>query len=239
VTHGVLAVFAHPDDEFCAGPLLARTAAEGHATWLASITSGQRGAGVSGMPPGEALGRVREEELRGAAAALGIRPPILLGFEDQEIASQPQADRVGARLREIIAELRPEVLITFGPDGITGHPDHRAASNIVTEVFQEQRRLAFRPRKLYYIALPDGLMAQIPPPFDGRLRSTAEELITTVVDCREYLDLAAHAVRCHRTQWPPERMEQFDRLNRVILGGRVFLRRAMAAGAEDDIFAGL
>ena len=239
MTHTLLAVFAHPDDEFTVGPLLARCAAEGHRAFLASITSGQKGAAPhAGIPPGDALGALREEELRRAAAALGIPEPLLLGFQDQGITTPDVADAVAGRLRSIIADLHPDVLITLGPDGITGHPDHRAASAIVTEVFQERRRLAWWPRKLYYTALPDSLLGAIPPPFDARLRTTADAFITTVVDCRAWLDAAGAAIRCHRTQWTPERMDQFDSLNRTVLGGRVHLRLAMAKCAETHILDG-
>jgi LmbE family N-acetylglucosaminyl deacetylase len=240
MSHTLLAVFAHPDDEFSVGPLLARCAAEGHGVYLASITSGQKASAThSGIPRGEALGAAREEELRCAAAALGIHEPILLGFQDQGISTQHAADAVAGCLREIIERLRPEVLLTFGADGITGHPDHRAASYIVTEVFQEHRRLGWKPRKLYYTAFPDSLLASIPPPFDARLRTTADEFVTTVVDCRAWLDAAASAVRCHRTQWTPERMLQFEALNRDVLRGRVHLRLAMSAARESHVFDGL
>ena len=240
MSHTLLAVFAHPDDEFSVAPLLARTAAEGHRVVLAAITSGQKGVRAhAGIPAGDALAAVREQELRAAAAALGISPPLLLGFEDQGISTQPAADQVAARLREIVAELRPAVLLTFGPDGITGHPDHRAASNIATEVFQEHRRLSWRPRKLFYAALPDSLLGHIPPPFDARLRTTADELITTVEDCAAWLDPAIAALRCHRSQWTPEQMAHFEALHRDIFAGRVHLRRAAAPGRAENLFQGL
>jgi LmbE family N-acetylglucosaminyl deacetylase len=240
MSHTLVAVFAHPDDEFSVGPLLARCAGEGHRVHLVSITSGQKASAThSGIPRGEALGAAREDELRCAAASLGINEPMLLRFQDQGISTQHAADAVAGYLREIIERLHPEVLITFGPDGITWHQDHRAASYIVTEVFQEHRRLNWKPRKLHYTAFPDSLMAHIPPPFDARLRTTADEFITTVVDCRAWLDAAAKAVRCHRTQWTPERMTQFEALNREVLGGRVFLRLAAPAARESHVFEGL
>lgn len=224
----ILAIFAHPDDEFSIGPLLAKYAAEGHSVRLCSITSGQKGAPPHAkLPPGDRLGAVREQELQCAAEALGVPRPILLGFQDQGIANAPASDEVAARVRGLIETFAPDVLITFGPDGITGHPDHRAASYIVTEVFQQQGRLAHKPRKLYYTAFPESLCAALPPPFDARLRVTSDEWITTVVDCRGFLDRASAAIRCHRTQWLPARMDQFDALNRTVLQGRVFLRLAV------------
>jgi LmbE family N-acetylglucosaminyl deacetylase len=242
VTHSILAIFAHPDDETSAGALLAKYAAEGHGVHLCSITSGQKGVQPHAhLPPGTALGAARERELRLAAAALGIREPVLLGFEDQGISAAPVMEQVAARVREVIDELEPEVVITFGPDGVTGHVDHRATSVIVTEVFQEQARLAHPPRKLYYTTMPESLSAALPAPFRARLRLTSDALISTVVDCHDFLDRAAAAVRCHQTQWRPAFMDDLEALHRTVLGGRVFLRLALRrpAQAETSLFDGL
>jgi LmbE family N-acetylglucosaminyl deacetylase len=235
VTHTILVVFPHPDDEFSVGPLLAKCAAEGHAVHLVSITSGQKGYRThANIPAGETLGAAREEELRRAAAALGIREPIFWGFQDGDISGSALADAIGARLRELIDTLAPDILITFGPDGLSGHADHRVSSYVVTEVFQHQYRLKHKPRKLYYTAIPESLCAVIPPPFDARLRATSDSFITTAVDCAEFLDRAFAAVKCHTSQWPPERMEEFDSLNRKVLGGHVFLRLALPCPTQRE-----
>ncbi len=229
----ILAVFAHPDDEFSVGTLLATYAKRGHDVHLASITSGQLGSTpYMDVPKGPALARVREEELRCAAKCLGIHEPIAMGFQDQGISSRDAAMDVAAALRELFARIMPDVVITFGPDGISGHPDHRAASNLVTEV------CAAEARRLYYVTIPASCASPPPPPF-RRLRVTADALITTVVDCREGLDEAAAAARCHRSQWNDERAAQFDSLNRNVLQGRIYLRQAFPAAhhrVEEDLF---
>lgn len=226
--HSVLAFFAHPDDETSAGPLLARCAAEGHEVYLASITSGQKGFRPHfNMPAGDQLGAVREDELRSAARALGINEPYLLGFEDQGISTQAVAEEVAARLRRIIEETKADVLLTWGPDGITGHPDHRMASNIAAVVFGQQGRLAHKPRKLYFVVFPES------------------RFVTAEIDCREYLAPALAAIRCHRTQWRPERMAEVHGMYARVFEGRVFLRLAMSRvpgrreGRESSIVEGL
>lgn len=230
----LLAVFAHPDDEFSVGPLLARSAALGHDVYLASITSGQLGSSPNiPIAKGPELGRLREEELRSAARCLGIREPIAMGFMDQGISTREAAERVAAELRELFARLRPEVIVTFGPEGVSGHPDHRAASNLVTEVCLEGACTA----QLYYVAFPQSRCVPMPPPFH-HLRATADALIDTVVDCTSYLDAAQCAIGCHRSQWNDERVAQFDALNRVVLEGRVYLRRAFCGhhAQGEDVF---
>ncbi len=193
----ILAVFAHPDDEQSVSPLLARYAKAGYAVYLVTITSGQKGvAAHAGIPAGEKLGAAREEETRCACRALGIREPFLLGFEDQGISTQSAADQVRDRLRQIIDQVKPAVVITWGPDGFTGHPDHRAASSLTTEAFQQRGKLAHQPRKLYYVAAPESRLPKPLPPFERRPPGTVNDaFITTEIDERR---AAERTVRCNR-----------------------------------------
>lgn len=226
---------------------MARYAAEGHDVWLVSITSGQKGfRGHFNMPAGDELGRVREEELRSAARALGIHEPFLLGFQDQGIAPSSVAEQVAARLREIVHQTRPDVLLTWGPDGITGHVDHRMASAIATCVFQQQGALQHKPRKLYFLTYPESLFSSDPDPLDRKRHflTVSDEFITTVVDARDYLPLGLRAMQCHQSQWRPERMVQVHQMFTRLFGGNAYLRLALSrvprpAGRETDIFAGL
>ncbi len=88
--------------------------------------------------PGEELGRQRVEEARCATQALGIAPPMLLGFPDGKlgdyVGDRALSYRVTQRIAEELARLRPDAVVTWGPDGGTGHPDHRIVSNIVTQL---------------------------------------------------------------------------------------------------------
>lgn len=228
VVNSLLAVFAHPDDETSVAALLTTYAKKGTDVYLVSITSGQKGVKRTTLS-GDALGAAREEELRCAARHLGIHEPIFFGMQDQGISTPAAIETAAAHLREVIERLQPDVLITWGPDGISGHPDHRAACNIVTEVFQRRTLLRHKPKKLYYVLFPESRIALLPPPFDSMsLHPVGDQFITTEVDCRAGLDEAAAAVRCHQTQWDNERMERFGALHREAMGGRVFLRLALS-----------
>jgi LmbE family N-acetylglucosaminyl deacetylase len=247
VRYSVLVVFAHPDDETIIGPLMARYANEGHAVWLISLTSGQRGVRPHfGMPAGEQLGKLREEELRCAARALGIHPPFLLGYQDQGISSDAAIAEAAARVRQIVDETRADVMITFGPDGMTGHGDHRAAGAIATVSYQQQALLRHQPRKLYYIALPESLFLENPDPLHRRrpFWTVSDAFITTVIDCGEHLDQGFRAFDCHKTQWAPKRVEELKDYYRRILGGRAYLRLALSRtpfphSRESSVFEGL
>jgi LmbE family N-acetylglucosaminyl deacetylase len=242
----LLAIFAHPDDEQTVSPLLARYARAGHPVYLAIITSGQKGATPhAGIPAGDQLGAAREQEARCACKQLGIREPLLLGFQDQGISTPPATDQVVARLREIMNQVKPAVIITWGPDGFTGHPDHRAASNLVTEAFQQRAALGHRPRKLYYFAAPESQFLKPPPPFDRRpARTVGDAFITTDVDTRAELEAARKSLECHKTQYRPEQIPVMHDLQAKTAEGRVFLRLALSdlprpKARERDIFEGL
>src|SRR6516162_9109835 len=126
----LLAVLAHPDDESLGfGGTLARYAAEGVDTYLVTATRGEAGRfgaqGKSGDPA--EVGRVREAELRAAADVLGIREVSILRYPDGTVDQVPSA----LALRDLVAHIRriqPDVIVTFGPDGGYGHPDHIAIS---------------------------------------------------------------------------------------------------------------
>jgi len=245
--HTILAVFAHPDDETTISPLLAKYAAEGHDVYLATVTSGQIGVSNTDIPAGPQLGAAREKELRCAAARLGIHEPFLLQFQDGDIAKSEALGPMIARLREIVNKVKPDVIITFGPEGVSGHPDHRIVGAAASEVFQWREKLDWKPQKLYYVVLPASLM----PPDPGKVglapqsAAVSDEFVTTVVDGGDYMDQTFQAMQCHVTQWAPvERMKGMFEARKNAIGGKVFLRQALPApGAraemETDILAGL
>src|SRR5215211_4010385 len=125
-SNGLMCVLAHPDDESLAlGGTLAMYAAKGVPTSLVMATRGERGwRGEPADDPGPlAVGRIREAELRAAAAELGVRDLVFLDEIDGEL---DQVD-VNVIVKKIVAEIRrvrPAVVATFGPDGAYGHPDH-------------------------------------------------------------------------------------------------------------------
>src|SRR5215472_1539224 len=130
----LLAVLAHPDDESLGfGGTLARYADEGIETYLVTATRGEAGRfgslGKSGDPV--EVGRVREAELRAAAAVLGVREVSILGYPDGGVDRVPATIAIGAIVAHI-RRIRPDVIVTFGPDGAYGHPDHIAVSQFTT-----------------------------------------------------------------------------------------------------------
>jgi LmbE family N-acetylglucosaminyl deacetylase len=137
-TRTLVAVLAHPDDESVASPILARYGREGAQVHLIIATDGAAGGQQTSVAQGPELARVRAEEARRATDALGIRPPIMLGFPDGQLGNYAEEParlfRLTQRLQEELQRLRPDAMITWGPDGGTGHPDHRLVSAVLTQL---------------------------------------------------------------------------------------------------------
>src|ERR1700730_13106156 len=115
----LMAVLAHPDDESLGtGGVLAKYAAESIETFLVTATRGERGwfGGERGYPGLEGLEQIREVELRAAAEALGIRSVDFLEYIDGEL-DQAHPAEVVAKIAGYLHRLKPDVVVTFGPDG--------------------------------------------------------------------------------------------------------------------------
>jgi LmbE family N-acetylglucosaminyl deacetylase len=143
----LMAILAHPDDESLGfGGILAKCAAEHIETVLVTATLGERGwIGDEREYPGvAALGQLRAAELRAAAHILGIGSVNLLGYLDGDLDQADPAEVV-AKIVTQLRRIRPHVVVTFGPDGCYGHPDHIAISQFTTAAIVE----AANPNSLY------------------------------------------------------------------------------------------
>ena len=136
----VLAVFAHPDDEtLCAGGTLAKYASAGADVRVVSLTKG--GAGQirdAGVATRATLAAIRERELHAAGKQLGLTESRCLDFPDGELAHLDRQVLVEL-VSGVLGELGPDVVITFGPDGFSGHPDHVAVGAAVTAACYGER----------------------------------------------------------------------------------------------------
>lgn len=135
MTKQMLLIFAHPDDEsFALGGTIAKYAQQGVNITLVAATKGEAGK-TSGICKPEELGLEREQELRRAAEVLGITNVIFLGYLDKEVPMAPPLEIV-EKLVRIIRDVRPQVIITFGEDGASGHRDHRAIHHFAKSAIQ-------------------------------------------------------------------------------------------------------
>jgi LmbE family N-acetylglucosaminyl deacetylase len=188
----LLVVIAHPDDEsFPMGGTLAKYATEGVRVVLVSATRGE--AGIPGLNSVDTA-HLREAELSSAAQVLGVSRLEFLDYLDGEF-DQADEEAVVGKLLKIIQREKPDALITFGPDGISGHPDHVAAHRFTTAAFD---RSGINGR-LFYM-LPSEATQQgcgIPP---------SKELAggpVVSIDISDYRVSKVRAMQCHASQEPP------------------------------------
>ena len=194
-----LAVLAHPDDEsFRCGGTLALLSRRGMRVQVLTATRGE--AGSCGDPPlcrPEELPAVREQELRCACAALGIEPPLLLGYRDGELVNVDEEEAV-AQVLAAIQAWRPQFVLTWPLDGLSGHPDHVAVSRWTTLAFEQAGTLGpAAPAALYHLAVPRSVAEALGLRL---LHAVPDEAVTLTVDVTPVWEEKLAAIGCHRTQ---------------------------------------
>lgn len=266
----LMAILAHPDDESLGlGGVLARYAAEGVEVTVVTATRGERGRfrGERQGPlhPGpDELARIREAELRSATRVLGVRETIVLDYPDGALA---EADPLEAtsRIAAHVRTVRPDVVLTFAPDGAYGHPDHIAISQLASAAVvsaADPRAAGARTdtephavAKLYYFAWPASTWDAYQSAFkrlvsvvDGVERQAMpwpEWAITTVIDTRAHWETAWNAVSCHESQIASyQRLKALSPDQHAALWGRQSFYRAFSTvnggrAQETDLFEGL
>jgi LmbE family N-acetylglucosaminyl deacetylase len=219
----ILAVFAHPDDERVIGPLLSKLAREGRETHLVIATDGSQGVrDFAHIAAGAELAAARTKEAQCAANRLGVRQLHLLGLPDGGLASFEVLGKLRSGLAAIIDSLKPVAIITFGPEGGTGHPDHRLVGDVVTQVIQGDTRYA--NVDVLYASLPTERL-RTAPPAEPTVNGITESLLTVRVPFEER-DLAAgrEEFACHRTQYAPAEMDAVNKYLAHAWNGMVWMR---------------
>jgi LmbE family N-acetylglucosaminyl deacetylase len=259
----LMAVLAHPDDESLGvGGTLAKYAAEGVSTYLVTATRGERGwRGDPAADPGlEAFGRVREAELRAAAQILGLSEVNFLNYIDGDVDQADPSDAVG-QIAGHMRRLRPQVVITFGPEGAYGHPDHIAICQFTTAAVVAAADPSYRPdlphphhrvSKLYYIGdtpaglqLYTSLFGDLAMPVDGEVRRWPgwdEWALKTRLDTDAYWRTTLRAILCHASQVGEIRtLSELCEQNHPVLLGTQYFYRALSLvnggrAVEHDLF---
>lgn len=262
----LMCILAHPDDESLGfGGILAHYAQAGVATYLVTATRGERGwmGDPAAYPGATALGRIREGELQAAAAVLGIRETTFLDIMDGDL---DQADPV-ATIDALVGHLRrvrPQVVATFDPTGIYGHPDHIAICQLTTAAISaaanphyldQDEQAPHQVSKLYYRAwcaaesvIYQQVFGDLVMNIDGverRATSWPEWAFTTRLDATAHWQQVQRAVDCHRSQLPA--YQHFATLTpaqqRTLWGSQTFYRALSLVNGgreiEHDLFAGI
>jgi LmbE family N-acetylglucosaminyl deacetylase len=260
-------IAAHPDDEALGmGFTLAKYAAEGVEVSLVCATRGERGwTGPAEDDPGlQALGRVREAELRASARVLGAKEIHLLDYIDGDL-DQADPHEAALKIAALLRRVRPQVAVTFDPFGAYGHPDHIAISQFTASAVL----LAARPDlldgglepfvlpKLYYMVDSQPLVDMYSELMGETLSMDVRgerRLHTgwpvwaagTRIDASDYWETGMQAIACHRSQvadFIDRLLDIPQRYGKGIWAVQTFYRvfSLVNGGSqpEDDLFAGL
>ncbi|MFG1928203.1 N-acetyl-1-D-myo-inositol-2-amino-2-deoxy-alpha-D-glucopyranoside deacetylase [Cryptosporangium sp. NPDC048952] len=275
----LLLVHAHPDDEtITTGATMARYAAEGAHVTLVTCTLGEEGEilvpALAGLAADQAdqLGGYRITELERAMAALGVGDQRFLGgtgrYRDSGMIGTPQndhprafwrasVDEAAAWLADVIREVQPQVVVTYDPDGLYGHPDHIQAHRVTMRAI-ELAEPEWRVSKVYFPSEPRSLLARgiemfatsAENPFAGQRDVdalpfvTADEKLGARIDASAFALAKQAAMRAHATQVDPGTWLHAlaENLGVEPVGVEYYIRavgESDRAGLEDDLFAGL
>jgi LmbE family N-acetylglucosaminyl deacetylase len=223
----LLLVHAHPDDEcISTGGVALRAHQDGRRVVLVTATRGEEGE-IHNMDEAASrprLAEIRTEELRRSAELLGVDRVEILGYRDSGMAGEPSNEdprsfhraslaETAERLAVVLREERPDVVVTYTPDGTYGHPDHIKAHHTTVAALDLLEREGWQPAKFYLHAVPRSFMLAMAeqaremgmeiPAAANRIVGIPDEEITTVVDVRDVIDRKRAAFAEHVSQNDP------------------------------------
>jgi LmbE family N-acetylglucosaminyl deacetylase len=202
----LLGIWAHPDDDiYLSSGVMAAAAAAGERVIDVTATRGEGGSMDESRWPPEQMGEVRTQELYRSLEILGVKEHrFLRGCLDVDM--QTPLDEVGrAQVRQIVQEIQPDTVLTFGPDGMTGHVGHMSVSRWVTDAFREAAPSG--ARLLYATNTPEWVEEWVPKlaPFNiflpGSPPQTPRDQIALHLALDDELrDLKLRAISAHESQ---------------------------------------
>lgn len=218
----LLGVYAHPDDEtFCMGGTLAKYAASGAEIMVVSATQGEAGQiRDAHAATRRTLGQVRANEMQQACRHLGVQHVVCLDYGDGQL-SHLDPHVLVAKITEIMRVFRPDIVLTFGNDGVYGHPDHIAIGAVTdtafglagdVDAFPEHRASGIRPHapsRLYHSFFPRhrGFLLQRLVHWlqnlDARFRGTPDFVRGLLILAEETCTLGYNSDAVHVAWYPP------------------------------------
>lgn len=191
----IVGVFAHPDDEsFGPGGTLAKLAKKND-VYVICVTGGDAGQNER-KHTSRLLSDIRHDELKEASQILGIKKRFCLKYKDGTLSNNKYHE-IASKIEKILKKLKPEIIITFEPKGVSGHIDHIAVSMITTFVFKNNPWI----KKLMYYCIKDTRREKYLDDYfiyfpEGYKRSEIDE----EVDTTKTLETKIRAIRAHKSQ---------------------------------------
>lgn len=151
----IMGIWAHPDDEtLMMGGLMAAARQQGQRVVCITATRGEEGVQDPGKWSASTMGKTRAQELAAALRILDVKNHQWLDYRDGDCHNVSTEEAV-SRLGAFIDQYRPDTIITFAPDGLTGHQDHQAVSSWATTAATKSTR----PIKVYYAVATQDMYA--------------------------------------------------------------------------------
>lgn len=256
MTRRVACVFAHPDDDtYGVSGSLAIHAGRDLEVQVIMTTSGEAGLiADASLATRQNLGAVREEEDRASWQALGLDPTIHFLRHPDGGVTEVAPERLVDQYLAILLEARPDVVITFGPDGVTGHADHVAVGAAASAAFGAARSAEAEGfHRLLHVGIPQSSldrfnellrergMDPIDPTQEFQPRGVPDDAIGVIVDCSSVYERKLEALRRHRTQAELEDVP-FEMWQEVLVREAFVLEfpvRAAGAPLLRDVLEGL
>jgi len=231
----LMAIFAHPDDEMTVSPILSKYVDEGVKVYLVICTDGRLGTNdFTDHEAGEGLVAMRKEEMKCAAEKLGVEL-IHLDYYDQLRAEEgydghvPHARKMILELEGIVADKKPDALITWGPDGGSTHMDHRLVGASVTQVFLS--KVWEKTKNLYYVGTPSHLIDE---PERKKLAGVDSSYLNVAVKySNSDFEKAMESLECHKSQVSPGMVKWKEESNKKS-ESTIYLRQFVAPSDKKE-----
>lgn len=239
----IVAVVAHPDDEAAMAQLLVKYG-KTHKVHVIIALDGRHGV-KPGFPTGDALVKLRQTESQCASKILGAQPPIFLGFTDafdsRELTMEGMSSYLkdSKNLKRVLAEkldqLNPDAILTFGPDGDTGHPDHRMVSNMTTEVILSKGWLERFP--LYYLGWQQKDDEKLQKSIGHGLNTVNPRYLNVSIGFTEEEERTAMlSLGCYKSQLTPEEAAQWAAQEKEDTSNTFYFRQLIVSGKRKTKF---
>ncbi len=212
----IMAIFAHPDDETVVSPVLAKYASNARVHVIIA-TDGRYGVTDHfSVSHGDSLVAIRTREMICACKKLGVPSPYFLKGKDGlglngKNNFYKEARQLKERIKSKIEELNPDIILTFGPDGDTGHPDHRMVGLFTTEVLLQENWT--NEIHLYYFAWTKEQTKKFPEDW-GLGWSHPDVLHTKITFSQEEENRAFASMRCHQSQYTNAELDEWIKAER-------------------------
>ena len=232
----ILVIFAHPDDETSIGAMMARYARTHEIVYIVA-TDGRNGKKLLRTLPEDSIAKIRKRECECSCEKLGIKPAVQLGFPDGlgMRTNIMEFFKITKSIKEIlktkIAEVNPDLIITFGPEGDSGHGDHRIIGDITTEIILREGWAERYP--LYYYGWTKKQAAKFGV---EELNYIDEKYFNVSVsfdqeDENKYFE----SIRCYKSQYTHEELEDWIKTDQVDVSNILYFRKfSIAKGSSSE-----